>query len=175
MQYQCMYHHFTLHLHHQKLCLKTQMKSIPNFKELQAEFFKHIRFRKYATVCIDIVNTILSKEEPGDSEFDLESYEKLALDTDAFNRKYILVRNQDQKCCGKEDCFCLSNKTLYMIKPYALNFLRSVNSFYEVIFLAKLPDYEVNEIVSHLETLLNEHIIDIKNNLQKIGAEKASQ
>jgi hypothetical protein len=50
--------------------------------------------------------------------------------------------------------------TLYSIKPYAFDFLRSLNTFYEVIGYARLPHNQIWQIVQHFETQLNEQLIE---------------
>ena len=83
-----------------KINLKTVMKSTPNFVDNQRKYFRDFRYSKCKTICIDIVNTIVIKEEINDPEL----LEHMMQDKENFQRDYVLVENhmdQDQvgECC----------------------------------------------------------------------------
>lgn len=98
-----------------------------------------------------MINTLIAKEESMDEEY----LERLfTQDSKVFNKNYILVEKYRgpagliKDCCRmkvfKGICFC--HKTLYTIKPYAINFLRTVNAFYEVVVCARIHPSELKQI-----------------------------
>ena len=93
MQYQCMYHNFYIQVQKSKLNLKSELKSTPNFNSLQKEYFREYKYSKLKTICVDIINTIIVKE-------DIDGLQELLMDP-TFGMKYILVENENQiaDCC----------------------------------------------------------------------------
>ena len=135
---------------------------------IQSEYFRERQYDKFKTLCIDVVNTLVVQEDCYDSEI----IDLLISDKQSLEETYILIekevsqnlqgQEQDEFCCLqkqiKQNCMCKYN--LYRIKPYAINFLRTINSFYEVVGFSKLPSNEINLIIDHLEHLLNKHLND---------------
>jgi hypothetical protein len=50
---------------------------------------------------------------------------------------------------------------VYLVRPYAYEFLRAVQPFFEIICYSNLHSKIIQEIVDHLEAVLNKPVKDI--------------
>lgn len=44
---------------------------------------------------------------------------------------------------------------MYKIRDYTFNFLRALAPFYETICISKMPHFEIEQIINHMEEILN--------------------
>jgi hypothetical protein len=49
---------------------------------------------------------------------------------------------------------------VYMIRPHALSFIEAMEPFYELIIFSRLEEKLLNSLVTSLEKILNNHIIE---------------
>ena len=75
-------------------------------------------------------------------------------------------------CCNlaKHKIKCLCGFTLYKVRPYVYEILRALQPFFEIIALSNMPHYELEQIVDHIESVLNKPIaemIDKQKNLRQ--------
>ena len=107
------------------------------------------------TICIDIINTLVVKEDIQEADI-----------PKSMKSEYIILKNNLEDCCRTRiamgSCKCVS---IYSIKPHAINFLRSIYGFYEVICFSKLPSKSLKSILNHLERVLNEHVPKVQSKL----------
>lgn len=107
-------------------------------------------------MCIDLENTLVVLDEYADQVH----LEAISRDKEFFYKNYVVIvdHNAENKPCRhkllKQKCLC--NKKLYRIKPYALDFLRNISTFYEIIAFSKLSQDESNQIVFQLEALITQ-------------------
>ena len=68
-------------------------------------------------------------------------------------------------CCsiGKKRKLCMCSKTIYQIRPYVFEILRALQPFFEIIALSNMPNYELEQIIDHIEVVLNKPIIEMIN------------
>jgi hypothetical protein len=66
-------------------------------------------------------------------------------------------------CCslGDQNKLCLCNHSLYQIRPYTFIILMAIQPFFELIAVSYLPNYELEQIVNHIEDVLNKPIIEV--------------
>ena len=50
---------------------------------------------------------------------------------------------------------CLCNQQLYRVRSYTYDFLRAIKPFYEIICFSKMPKLEIEQIIKHVENVLN--------------------
>ena len=105
---------------------------------------------------MDILDTIIFKVDLSGGSM----LKELKKDETFFQENFILVKNMREEsepthCCRfsrlKVDCVC--RKTLYRIKPNAIELLQSCSEFYEMICYSRLPISELNQIVFLLRNL----------------------
>ena len=145
---------FTRLKNYSKKELITKFKGMNQIEYYQRLYYQEVDHYEYSTLCIDIINTLVSKDANQSTEHlkELKQYHK-----DLFSHKYIVVKHlPNQKginCCRMNDVGeeCLCNSTLYMIKPYTFDFMRSTISFFEIICFSEQNQYETNQIITHLE------------------------
>ena len=82
----------------------------------------HKMFKHMMTLVLDFDNTFLAKIEIKNSDHLNELMKRKNFAAD-----YILVENKKFKCkCIGDKTQCVCNKVLYLIRPYALEFFRSL-------------------------------------------------
>jgi len=97
---------------------------------------------KNKTICLDILNTLLVREQIAD----IEQLNNMQKDMIAFKDNYIVVSkraNQEINCCRRSSLGvkCLCRLNYYKIKPFALQFLKSISQFFELVAFAILPPF----------------------------------
>ena len=108
------------------------MKSPPNFN-LASKSIKSNRSNRKYTIVLDIENTIVARVDI-QSEFELYEIRK----TPEYLKRYVEVS------VG-------TAVKVYMIRPYALEFLRALEPFFELIVYTNLYYKEIEPIISALE------------------------
>ena len=112
------------------------------------------------TICLDLLNTVIVKKEYADKD----QVSMNQMDKKTLKMNYIIIEKEQSDNQEEEKCqcsgICICNKIVYSIKPYAIDFIRTISTFFELIGFAKLPDYEFMHIIQHLENLLNEDLIE---------------
>ena len=71
--------------------------------------------------------------------------------------------NEDNPCCSlaKNKLKCICGYTLYKVRPYVYELLRALQPFFEIIALSNMPQYELEQIVDHIESVLNKPIAEL--------------
>lgn len=54
---------------------------------------------------------------------------------------------------------CLCNRQLYRVRSYTYDFLRAIQPFYELVAISRMPKFQIEQIIKHLEKSLNRHRI----------------
>jgi hypothetical protein len=73
---------------------------------------------------------------------------------DNFETNYIVIQQNDTFCsCSTIACVC--NTEVYKIRPYALQLLRAIRPFLEVIAFTYWPEWKLNHFIVQLEEVLN--------------------
>ena len=74
----------------------------------------------------------------------------------------IIIEEGDNR--NNPECGSLKNETkiendnniiAYHIRPYALNFIRALQPFFELIVFSRIPVTHLIQIIDHIEKLLN--------------------
>ena len=62
----------------------------------------------------------------------------------------------------------MCDKTVYQIRPYTFEILRAIQPFFEIVATSNLHYDELDQIIEHIECVLNKPLIDlvIKDHLQ---------
>jgi hypothetical protein len=126
------------------------MKSPPNFNIASKSIKSNRSNRKY-TIVLDIENTIVARVDI-QSEFELYEIRK----TQEYLKRYVEVS------VG-------TAVKVYMIRPYALEFLRALEPFFELIVYTNLYYKEIEPIISALEKILNSPVNEIQNCKPKVN------
>ena len=50
---------------------------------------------------------------------------------------------------------------IYCIRPYALNFIRAMRPFFDIVVFSKIPITHLTDIIDHLEMVLNIPTLEI--------------
>jgi len=66
---------------------------------------------------------------------------------DKYPEKLIMIKEEI-----KEE----ETNTLYQIRPYALEFIRALKSFFSIVIFSKLPLQHIIKITDHIEAILNQ-------------------
>ena len=71
--------------------------------------------------------------------------------------------NDNILCCNlaKHKGKCMCGYTLYKVRPYVYEILRALQPFFEIIALSNMPHYELEQIVEHIESVLNKPIAEM--------------
>lgn len=74
-----------------------------------------------------------------------------------------------RSCCylGKAKRLCTCEYAIYKIRPYAFDILRAIQPFFELVGISNIPHYELEQIVDHIESVLNKPIADMMIEQQK--------
>ena len=73
---------------------------------------------------------------------------------DNFETNYIVIQQNDLICsCSNIACVC--NTEVYKIRPYALQLMRAIRPFLEVIAFTNWPEKKLNHVIVQLEEVLN--------------------
>lgn len=64
------------------------------------------------------------------------------------------MANQEEECCRRFSLGvkCLCKFSYYKIKPFALQFLKSISQFFELVAFAILPPYQLKQIIRELDS-----------------------
>ena len=101
------------------------------------------------TLLIDIEDTLVSKVEINC----LTDLVQLKMD-DNFETNYIVIQQNDSTCiCNTDACVCTTE--VYKIRPYALQLMRAIRPYIEVIAFTNWPEQKLNHVILHLEEVLN--------------------
>jgi len=47
------------------------------------------------------------------------------------------------------------------VRPYVYEILRAIQPFFEIIAMSNMPHYELEQIIDHIESVLNKPIADM--------------
>lgn len=66
-------------------------------------------------------------------------------------------------CCplGQQGKLCLCNYSLYQVRPYTYEILRAIQPFFEIVAVSNMYNYELEQIIDHIESVLNKPIIEM--------------
>ena len=109
----------------------------------------------------------------------IENYDIQGNSSKSFNRKSFADQIQDQSCCqlASEGRLCICERDIYHIRPYTFEIMRALQPFFEIIGMSNLPYFELEQIIDHIELVLNKPITELIKNQeeqklqQKIEAE----
>lgn len=97
----------------------------------------------------------------------IENYkiQVLEAEDDHLDEDQPILQNENFKdfCCkvSSQGKICICKKTIYKIRPYSLEILRSNQSFFEMIAYSKIHYSELEQIADHIEQVLNKPITDL--------------
>ena len=98
---------------------------------------------------MDIEDTLVSKVEVNC----LKDLVQLKME-DNFKIDYIVLQEIDSVCdCSIEGCACKIE--VYKIRPYALELMRAIRPFLEVIAFTNWPEKKLSEFLRQFEEVLN--------------------
>ena len=73
------------------------------------------------------------------------------------------VSDQDYDDLAAKRKEFMKYKTLYQVRPYVYEILRALQPFFEMIALSNMSNYELEQIIDHMEAILNKPIIEMIN------------
>ena len=67
-------------------------------------------------------------------------------------------------CCklNKFDRNCACDRIIYQVRPYTYEILRAIQPFFEMVATSNLPHYLLENIIEHMEHVLNKPITDMQ-------------
>jgi hypothetical protein len=72
---------------------------------------------------------------------------------------------KDRKCCdiGIAHQQCICSYSIYKIRPYMIEIMRAINPFFETMAISNMTHHILEQIVDHIEAVLNKPIADTIN------------
>ena len=80
-----------------------------------------------------------------------------------YENEFGILEECKEGCCniGNRGKMCLCNKDLYQIRPYVFMMLRAIQPFFELVALANIPNPQLEQIIDHIENMLNKPIYEL--------------
>lgn len=73
------------------------------------------------------------------------------------------VPEQPSDCCaiGRSGKLCICDFQIFRVRPYTFEILRAIQPFFEVVTFTNMPHFDLEQIIDHIESVLNQPIADM--------------